>query len=282
MYQVIKRDGRRVDFDLARIANAITKAFDAAKIPYNTAIIDLLALQVTADYAGKVNNNEIGVEDIQDSVEAVLQRAGYAAVAKSYILYRKNREKMREMRSTVLDYKKLVDDYLRVSDWRVKENSTVTYSVGGLILSNSGAITANYWLSEIYDEEIGDAHRSADLHLHDLSMLTGARAQPHLPQRAHHGVRRRRDGKYDDPDEPGHLSGAQRQKIGGGAGLQRKGCAHEPRDRGLRRERAGGDRGRADALYAGAQPPVRDGRGHRRRHQLLRAERLFTRDLQAR
>ena len=173
MYQVIKRDGRRVDFDLARIANAITKAFDAAKIPYNTAIIDLLALQVTADYAGKVRNNEIGVEDIQDSVEAVLQRAGYAAVAKSYILYRKNREKLREMHSTVLDYKKLVDDYLRVSDWRVKENSTVTYSVGGLILSNSGAITANYWLSEIYDEEIGDAHRSADLHIHDLSMLTG-------------------------------------------------------------------------------------------------------------
>ena len=173
MYQVIKRDGRKAEFDLTRIANAITKAFDATKIPYNADIINLLALQVTADYAGKVKNNEIGVEDIQDSVEAVLQRAGYAAVAKSYILYRKNREKLREMRSTVLDYKKLVDGYLRVSDWRVKENSTVTYSVGGLILSNSGAITANYWLSEIYDEEIGDAHRNADIHLHDLSMLTG-------------------------------------------------------------------------------------------------------------
>ena len=188
MYHVIKRDGRRVDFDLARIANAITKAFDAAKIPYNTAIIDLLALQVTADYAGKVRNNEIGVEDIQDSVEAVLQRAGYAAVAKSYILYRKNREKLREMHSTVLDYKKLVDDYLRVSDWRVKENSTVTYSVGGLILSNSGAITANYWLSEIYDEEIGDAHRSADLHLHDLSMLTGYCAGWSLKQLIQEGL----------------------------------------------------------------------------------------------
>ncbi len=173
MYQVIKRNGRRVDFDLAKIANALTKAFDATKIPYNTDIINLLALQVTADYAGKIKNNAIGVEDIQDSVEAALQRAGYAAVAKSYILYRKNRERLREMRSTVLDYKKLVDNYLRVSDWRVKENSTVTYSVGGLILSNSGAITANYWLSEIYDEEIGDAHRNADLHLHDLSMLTG-------------------------------------------------------------------------------------------------------------
>ena len=188
MYQVIKRDGRRVDFDLARIANAITKAFDAAKIPYNTAIIDLLALQVTADYAGKVNNNEIGVEDIQDSVEAVLQRAGYAAVAKSYILYRKNREKLREMHSTVLDYKKLVDDYLRVSDWRVKENSTVTYSVGGLILSNSGAITANYWLSEVYDEEIANAHRNGDLHLHDLSMLTGYCAGWSLKQLIQQGL----------------------------------------------------------------------------------------------
>ena len=173
MYQVIKRDGRRVDFDLNRIANAITRAFDAAEIPYNRDIINLLALQVPADYAGKIKSNVIGVEDIQDSVEAALQRAGYAAVAKSYILYRKNREKLREMRSTVLDYKKLVDDYLRVSDWRVKENSTVTYSVGGLILSNSGAITANYWLSEIYDEEISSAHRNADIHLHDLSMLTG-------------------------------------------------------------------------------------------------------------
>ncbi len=173
MYQVIKRDGRRVDFDLNRIANAITRAFDAAEIPYNRDIINLLALQVTADYASKIKSNVIGVEDIQDSVEAALQRAGYAAVAKSYILYRKNREKLREMRSTVLDYKKLVDDYLRVSDWRVKENSTVTYSVGGLILSNSGAITANYWLSEIYDEEISSAHRNADIHLHDLSMLTG-------------------------------------------------------------------------------------------------------------
>ena len=173
MYQVIKRDGRRVDFDLNRIANAITRAFDAAEIPYNRDIINLLALQVTADYASKIKSNVIGVEDIQDSVEAALQRAGYAAVAKSYILYRKNREKLREMRSTVLDYKKLVDDYLLVSDWRVKENSTVTYSVGGLILSNSGAITANYWLSEIYDEEISSAHRNADIHLHDLSMLTG-------------------------------------------------------------------------------------------------------------
>ena len=173
MYKVTKRDGRSVDFNITRIANAITKAFDATQIPYNPDIINMLSLQVTSDYACKVMDNAIEVESIQDSVEAVLQRAGYADVAKAYILYRKNREKLRSMSSTILDYKGLVDGYLKVADWRVKENSTVTYSVGGLILSNSGAITANYWLSEIYDEEIAKAHRDADIHIHDLSMLTG-------------------------------------------------------------------------------------------------------------
>ena len=173
MYKVTKRDGRTVDFNITRIANAITKAFDATQIPYNPDIINMLSLQVTSDYACKVMEGSIEVESIQDSVEAVLQRAGYADVAKAYILYRKNREKLRSMSSTILDYKGLVDGYLKVADWRVKENSTVTYSVGGLILSNSGAITANYWLSEIYDEEIANAHRNADIHLHDLSMLTG-------------------------------------------------------------------------------------------------------------
>ncbi len=173
MYQVVKRDGHIADFSLSRISHAITKAFDAQNTPYTPDIINLLALQVTADFSGKIQDDRIGVEAIQDSVEAVLQRAGYAEVAKAYILYRKNREKLRNMSSTILDYKGLVDGYLKVSDWRVKENSTVTYSVGGLILSNSGAITANYWLSEIYDEEIADAHRNADLHIHDLSMLTG-------------------------------------------------------------------------------------------------------------
>ena len=120
-----------------------------------------------------MENDEIHVEDIQDSVERVLGQAGYEEVAKAYILYRKQREKMRTMKSTILDYKDVVNSYVKVEDWRVKENSTVTYSVGGLILSNSGAVTANYWLSEIYDEEIAEAHRNADIHIHDLSMLTG-------------------------------------------------------------------------------------------------------------
>ena len=113
------------------------------------------------------------MEDVQDSVEAVLSRAGYESVAKAYILYRKNREKLRNAKSSYLDYADTVNSYLSELDWRVKENSTVTYSVGGLILSNSGAITANYWLSEVYDEEIAKAHRNCDIHIHDLSMLTG-------------------------------------------------------------------------------------------------------------
>ena len=173
MFQVIKRDGSKADFTLTKINDAIMKAFTATQMSYNNDIIDLLALRVTADFQKKVENNEIHVEDIQDSVERVLGQAGYEEVAKAYILYRKQREKMRAMKSTILDYKDVVNSYVKVEDWRVKENSTVTYSVGGLILSNSGAVTANYWLSEIYDEEIAEAHRNADIHIHDLSMLTG-------------------------------------------------------------------------------------------------------------
>ena len=173
MYQVLKRNNQRVDFDLNKIVTAIRKAFDARKQPYNDSVIDFLALKVTADFAPKIKDGAIAVEDIQDSVESVLIQAGYDDVAKAYILYRRQREKMRNMKSTILDYKELVDSYVKAQDWRVKENSTVTYSVGGLILSNSGAITANYWLSEIYDDEIANAHKNCELHIHDMSMLTG-------------------------------------------------------------------------------------------------------------
>ncbi len=173
MYQVVKRDGTLATFDISKIRTAIQKTFDALDKQYNPSILDMLALRVTADYEPKVKDDRIGVESIQDSVESVLIHAGYADVAKSYILYRKQHEKARNIKTTFLDYKKLVDSYVKLTDWRVKENSTVTYSVGGLILSNSGAITANYWLSEIYDEEIAEAHRNADIHIHDLSMLTG-------------------------------------------------------------------------------------------------------------
>ena len=173
MLQVIKRDGERVDFTLSKINDAIMKAFTATEMQYSNDIVDLLSLRVSADFQDKIKDGAVSVEDIQDSVEKVLGQAGYEDVAKAYILYRKQREKMRTMKSTILDYKDVVNSYVKVEDWRVKENSTVTYSVGGLILSNSGAVTANYWLSEIYDEEIAEAHRNADIHIHDLSMLTG-------------------------------------------------------------------------------------------------------------
>ena len=173
MFTVIKRDGKEDSFNLTRISDAIMKAFNATEVEYTNDIIDLLALRVTSDFQSKLKNGAIHVEDIQDSVEKVLEQAGYTEPAKAYILYRKQREKMRTMSSTILDYKDVVNSYVKVEDWRVKENSTVTYSVGGLILSNSGAVTANYWLSEIYDEEIADAHRDGDIHIHDLSMLTG-------------------------------------------------------------------------------------------------------------
>lgn len=188
MYQVVKRDGAVVPFDISKISEAISKAFKATARQSNPNIIDLLALRVTSDYEPKIKDELIDVEAIQDSVESVLIQAGYADVAKCYILYRKQREKIRNMKSTILDYKQLVDSYVKLTDWRVKENSTVTYSVGGLILSNSGAITANYWLSEIYDDEIANAHRDADIHIHDLSMLTGYCAGWSLKQLIQEGL----------------------------------------------------------------------------------------------
>ena len=188
MYQVVKRDGTLVEFDIQKISAAITKAFEAIGKQYHSSVIDMISLRVTADFDSKIHNGKITVEDIQDSVEKVLSEAGYADVAKTYILYRRQREKVRNINSTLLNYKDLVDNYLKINDWRVKENSTVTYSVGGLILSNSGAITANYWLSEVYDDEIANAHRSAAIHLHDLSMLTGYCAGWSLKQLIQEGL----------------------------------------------------------------------------------------------
>ena len=188
MYKVRKREGKIVGFDILKIKEAIKKAFDSVERTYDDNVIDFLALKVTSEFESKLKDNIISVEDIQDCVEEVLSKAGYSDVAKSYILYRKLHEKMRNMKSTVLDYKDVVNSYINVTDWRVKENSTVTYSVGGLILSNSGAITANYWLSEVYDEEIANAHRSAAIHLHDLSMLTGYCAGWSLKQLIQEGL----------------------------------------------------------------------------------------------
>ena len=188
MLNIIKRNGTEVAFDGQKIINAITKAFEATGTAYDRSVIDQIALKAATDFGTKVHDGKISVEDIQDSVEKAIADTGYANVAKSYILYRKQREKVRNINSTLLNYKELVDNYLKINDWRVKENSTVTYSLGGLILGNSGAITANYWLSEVYDDEIAEAHRSAAIHLHDLSMLSGYCAGWSLKQLIQEGL----------------------------------------------------------------------------------------------
>ncbi len=188
MLKVRKRDESIVEFDLSRIEKAIERAFVAEHKEADKNIIELLALRVTAEFNKKVDNGIVNIEDIQDSVEIVLIQAGYVDVAHSYMDYRKKHADIREIKKTELNYATVVDNYLKISDWRVKENSTVTYSVGGLILSNSGAVTANYWLSQVYDKEIGDAHRNADIHIHDLSMLTGYCAGWSLKQLIQQGL----------------------------------------------------------------------------------------------
>ena len=173
MYKVIKRDGSVAEFDIAKISGAIAKAFGALNKPCDPNDIDFIALKVTADFEDKIKDDLISVEAIQDSAEQVLIQSGHSDVAKAYILYRRDREKLRNLKSTILDYKETVNNYVHEKNLRMRENATASYSVGGLILSNSGAITANYWLSEIYDAEISAAHRSGEMHLHDLTMLTG-------------------------------------------------------------------------------------------------------------
>ena len=171
MYQVKKRNGELELFELSKVKSAIKRTFESCNRNYQDSIIETIAMRSIANAETKIKDSVLSVEDIQDSVENILMGYGYEDVAKAYILYRKQHEKARRAKETVLDYKKLIEGYTRAEDWRVKENSTVTYSLGGLILGNSGAVTANYWLSEIYDDEIANAHRNCDLHLHDLSIL---------------------------------------------------------------------------------------------------------------
>ena len=152
MFQIIKRDGKVVDFDLSKISGAIEKAFIAQKREYNDQIIAMLALNAVSDAEKKVVSGKVGVEDIQDSVEAVLQRMGYEDVAKAYILYRNQREKIRNMNSALLNYKNLVDSYVKVEDWRVKENSTVTYSTPALSQLTTGSLRSTTKRSQTHTE----------------------------------------------------------------------------------------------------------------------------------
>lgn len=176
MDTIIKRDGSKEAFNPERIENAVAKAFiSTSEIPARD--ISTMARAIELIVVSSLNSKKIEephVEEIQDEVENAIMKCGYPATAKAYILYRNQHEKVRKAEDTLIDYKKLVDGYIGTEkDWRVKENSTVTLSLGGLILSNSGAITANYWLTEVYDKEIAEAHRKCFIHLHDLSMLSG-------------------------------------------------------------------------------------------------------------
>ena len=168
---VKKRDGRVVKFNINKISTAIQKAFKATDMSYNKDIIELLVLKVVSDFKFKIVDDTIDIEDIQDSVEKTLELSGFTETAKAYILYRKQHEKIRAVKSSVNEFKKIINGYLDMEDWRIKENSTVVFSLGGFILHNNSALTANYWLGEIYDGEIASAHRNGDIHIHDLGIL---------------------------------------------------------------------------------------------------------------
>ena len=168
-----KRDGKLVPYDNYKIANAIFKAAEAVG-GKDFGLALALAKQVEEVIGSKFHSNSIpAVEEIQDIVEKTLIEQGQARVAKAYILYREQHRRARNARDILLDIVNTMDGYLKQQDWRVHENSNVNYSLGGLILHNSGAVTANYWLENIYPREIADAHRNGEIHIHDLSMFSG-------------------------------------------------------------------------------------------------------------
>jgi len=183
---VVKRSGDVQRYDRAKIEAAVAKAFEAVgELPPEGAeaesesaarlkrIVDLVELKLR-DLMGSRHPNSIpAIEEIQDLVETALVEAREAKAAKAYIIYRAKHEAMRDAARLMLDINTTMDGYLSQADWRVKENANVNYSLGGLILHNSGTITANYWLKNIYPEEIAQAHRDADFHIHDLSMFSG-------------------------------------------------------------------------------------------------------------
>lgn len=189
MLKVIKRDGTIVDFDIKKISAAITKAFDSLRKVYDSSIIELLSLRVTSEFDSKIKEDQISVEDIQDCVENVLSITGYADVAKAYILYRKQRENIRDIQNQSLVYKNIIDGYLSGEEQDQSDKMMSVYSVGGLILSNSAAITKNYWLNTVYDSQISRAHSQGDIYIHDLDMMTADSAGWSLEPLLRYGLR---------------------------------------------------------------------------------------------
>lgn len=185
---VTKRNGDAVVYDASKIERAITSALVATEeVPANlthrvaNSLTNIVEVSLIKKYGTDAFTTS--VEEIQDIVEETLMISDLPKTAKAYILYRKQHEKIRDARHTYMDVTKTIDEYVGVDkDWRVKENSTVTCTLGGLILSNSGAMTANYWLNSVYDEDIAEAHKNCDIHIHDLSILSGYCAGWNLKQ----------------------------------------------------------------------------------------------------
>ncbi len=174
MKRIIKRDGTIVPFKEERIFNVVHKAFLATEGEPCVGVVQRLTDQIIESLKERYHERTIpAIEEIQDVVEHVLMQEGFSDVAKAYILYRNQRHRLREGKALVLDIEKTMEGYLSQTDWRVNENSSINYSLGGLILHNAGAITANYWLHHIYSEAIAEAHKNGDFHLHDLSMFSG-------------------------------------------------------------------------------------------------------------
>jgi len=172
--RIVKRDGRIVRYDRSRIEKAISKAVNAVNSPSVPGeLTDLVEDRLRSFMNDRHPNSVPAVEEIQDLVENELIRSGEIPLAKAYILYRSHRENLRDAKNLMLDVNLTMDGYLSQSDWRVNENANVNFSLGGLILHNSGTITANYWLKNVYSPEVAEAHRSGAMHIHDLSMFSG-------------------------------------------------------------------------------------------------------------
>ena len=174
---VVKRSGEVRDYDRSKIYKAIGKAIEAVEKRPNPdkaeQLTDLVEERLRLLMAGRHEHSIPAIEEIQDIVESVLIESHEVSVAKAYILYRAKHEAIRDAKSLMLDINATMDGYLNQSDWRVNENANVNFSLGGLILHNSGTITANYWLKNIYSKEVAEAHKTAAFHIHDLSMFSG-------------------------------------------------------------------------------------------------------------
>ncbi|MBO4638282.1 MAG: ribonucleoside triphosphate reductase [Treponema sp.] len=174
---VVKRSGEIADYDRSKIETAISKAIEAVEKKKDpdraSALTDKVEEKLRLQLAGARAHSIPAIEEIQDIVESVLIEANEVEVAKAYILYRARHEAVRDAKNLMVDINKTMDGYLGQSDWRVNENANVNFSLGGLILHNSGTITANYWLNNIYSKEIAEAHKTAAFHIHDLSMFSG-------------------------------------------------------------------------------------------------------------